>query len=128
MINCDRCFRECRRLNNSRTEKIWICDGCAYIEEEELGEPEQEPGYSDRFDGTVQVNLEEMIAAEINGAQEDLPESEEAGENYLLGDEDLQQLGRNILRRIVGELRPDLLEAAIVSGGSNQLKEETAAR
>lgn len=85
------------------------CDR-AYIEEEEHGEPEGEAaGYSDRFDSNVQMSLEEAIAVEISCAQEELPEQDEPGEDYLLRDESLQQLAQSVLRLVVKELRPDLL-------------------
>ncbi len=101
MIICDGCFCICEPLNTSRS---------AGIEEEEQSDPEGEAaGYSDRFDAVIQVSLEEAIAVEISCAQEELPEQDEPGEDYLLRDENLQQLAQSVLRLVVKELRPDLL-------------------
>ena len=72
-------------------------------------------GYNDKFDADEQITLEEQIAATIL----DDPEAD-------ILDEYAAELGRKILRLVVAQLRPDLLDPLAVIAATEDAQIEDA--
>jgi hypothetical protein len=64
--------------------------------------------YKDNFDPDIQIQLEESISEYIN--DEIYGSYEEINIPYAIFEDKCNQLGRDILIKIVEKLRPDLIE------------------
>ena len=62
--------------------------------------------YNDRMSPDMQITMEEMIAGSIS---EKLSEAHAAPAGYV-DEEDLAQMGRDILKAVLLRFRPDLFE------------------
>jgi hypothetical protein len=64
--------------------------------------------YNERLDADKQISWEEKIAGLIRAAIEESEDSD-GKPDFTLTDEDCQDLGKQILKEVLVEFRPDLL-------------------
>ena len=82
----------------------YVCDSCGWAHLDASVSPAQKvPGYSDKLEADIQISTEEAIAATIFdfAASNDLPDCP-------FDEEQCAQLGRDILKLVLGRFRPDL--------------------
>jgi hypothetical protein len=77
------------------------------------------PGYSDKLEADIQISTEEAIAAAIFRA-------ENASPNDFLGEEECADLGRDILKLVLGRFRPDLFTTGGKTTKTVEITEKTA--
>lgn len=65
--------------------------------------------YNGRLDSDIQISSEEQIASIIQEAVE-AAEDSKGRHDYVLTNEDCADLGREILKRVLLQFRPDLFD------------------
>ena len=85
----------------------WVCDECGHVhlKTKKPSKP-TERGYNDKLDADEQVSAEECIAATIF----DHLETEGCDGCGTLSEEDCAKLGRDILKKMLQQFRPDLFD------------------
>lgn len=95
---CEKCHRAAPR------EPVKVegerCSYCGYVH------PKEEPGYNNKLDADEQITMEEDIAHKVFHFKGGSPDD-------VLDEEDCAQLGRDILKMVLKQFRPDLFDTKI---------------